>query len=145
MIKRINYSLDRRTVCFEVLKKMDVKYSDEKINELLDIAEENMMFAYYDGPQAVGFISLFSHNFYVLEISIAAVIKENQNKKIGTAILKEAYQYAKNNDYKILETKIPATADYIQARKFFEKKKFILLEEIAGKNIMVLPIFSEVL
>lgn len=93
--------------------------------------EMPMFIANFNGED-IGFLSLKMHNTNNLEIYNLGVLKEYQNKSVGTQLLKAAEKFAYENKFKYMTVK---TLDksvtykpYELTRRFYHKNEFIDLE-----------------
>ena len=137
MIKRVNLSLDRATICHETLLNacdIDRKVVDEFVLSIQD----QMMFSCFDGEISKGFISAVTTNAYTIEIKGIAIKSNYQRKKNGTNLVSELIGYARKNEFKIVMVKI--NRNDIVLKKFFEYHKFFPLDQVNDFVIYILPV-----
>ena len=136
MIKRINLSLDRATICHQILiqNELDRKLIDEYVLEVQD----QMMFSCYKDEILVGYIAAVTTNFYSMEVKSIGVSPLFHRKKCGTMLVDAIIDYARKNEFKIMMVKVESKNTNL--RKFFEHVNFIPLDQVNSKMIYVLPV-----
>lgn len=100
------------------------KYEEEKVDISYIEEKEKVVFLYYVENNCIGRIKICSNwNGYAL-IEDIAVTKENRKNGVGTALLKAAINWAKENNFcgLMLETQ----DIYVSACLFYAKNQFVI-------------------
>lgn len=153
MIKKIEDIETKQEISNNILRKLPEWFEIESaIVDYVKNSANTTIFAYFEENKAIGFVSLKHINNHTLEIYIMGVEKQYQKNGVGTQLINTATEFAKQNNYKLLQVKtldesyVPYDKFYEITRKFYNKVGFYNLEclNIWGEEnpciVMVKPI-----
>ncbi|MDD3383709.1 MAG: GNAT family N-acetyltransferase [Bacilli bacterium] len=152
MIKEIKNIGDKEFICSTILHDLPEWFGIPlATKEYIENSKRMLMFVYYEGENALGFISLEPHNPFTIEIHVMGVKRAYHRQGIGKTLINECKRYAKSNGYKLLEVKTldyrNPDYNYAKTREFYRAMGFIpleCLEDLWGKEnpclLLVLPL-----
>lgn len=153
MIKQITNNNLKQEIVNTILRNLPEWFEIESaIADYTKNSVNTTVFAHFENNVPVGVISLKHVNNHTLEVYVMGVEKHKQKLGIGTKLIDVATNFAKQNNYKLLQVKtldesfVPYDKFYEITRKFYNKVGFYNLEclNIWGNNnpciIMVKPI-----
>jgi GNAT superfamily N-acetyltransferase len=128
-IKEIFDGGEKRNICSGIVDNLPEWFDAEGRKDYPEGVKETLFFACFDGEKSVGFISIKENNKFTSEIYVIGVLKEQQGKKVGQALLDEACARLVGQGKKLLAVKtLDASAGYAPydlTRKFYLANGFI--------------------
>lgn len=112
----------------KVLDDLSEYYTEEKKTEILSNISKYVYFTVADSYGYQGFIAL-DQKEDSLEIKALGVLKASMRRKLGSALIKAAKDYAKVNNKKLVSINIKDDSskdvNYLKTRRFLSKLGFI--------------------
>lgn len=132
-VKKIEDKTKKKTIVLEILRGLPMWFGIESsVNEYVEKAETQIMFAAFDDEVFVGFLTLEQHSTDSIEVYCMGVDKTYHRKGVGTLLLEQAEIYSKQNDISFLTVKTLSedreNKYYEKTRKFYKKMGFKKLE-----------------
>lgn len=107
---------------------------EEAIEDYREGVKSKYFLALYHTKEAVGLLSIKTHNPYTAEVYLLGILEEHQGKGLGRLLLERAEANLKERDYKFLMVKTlgPSHPDlnYKKTREIYRELGFYPLEEL---------------
>ena len=104
----------------------------ESTQEYIHGVADKPFIAAYDGDEAVGFVSLLTHNAHTAEIYVMGILESHHRKGIGRQLVQACEDYCTANGLRVLTVKTLDASHpdeyYKRTRLFYETVGFIPLE-----------------
>ena len=126
---------DKKEEALNIARGLSNFFNEDGLESLKKDLEDQELYGAFLDNELIGFIILRQADTASLEISWLAIKVENQNKGIGSKLVKDSLNIFSNNAYKICYVKTLAETakddGYFKTRAFYKKLGFNTLEIIS--------------
>ena len=134
MVENITDNELKRNITDEILHKLPDWFEvEESIQEYIDTADKKYTLAYKDNDKYIGFIAVDDIDDETCEISVMGVLNESHRGGIGTLLVKNVLDYAKEKGFRYIIVKTVEYGKYAEydiTNMFYRKCGFEEYEKL---------------